>query len=311
MKYFYLQWTDKRPSQCYFTDQLPESINYHQLINIKGFTDIFETINVCGYFSEDFKPYHCENPVYKNRSYLLSHLQKSIRKMSCDKSVKTAKHLLDINPNYLLRRIPILMFEDVIPHESLSIIVWLMMATSKGFVLKKEMMEWILGVIYFLSTCKFHDEYKKIDTINTELIKINYGILQDTFLRACLIRVAYGGMKGDMKMINYCIELWVKRFKEGKSINNEKIHSIKISIDKLKRNEWDLSAIDFHCNHRLIPDIKQQYELYSEEYIKILIWKYSSRLNKRIQYTKDNEEYKDWLIIKKYVRWLQSNMLSN
>ena len=84
MKYFYLQWIDKRPSHCYFTDKLPENINYHQIINIKGYTDIYSKISLCGNFSEEFKSYHCEHPVYKNRSYLLSHLQKSIRIMRCE-----------------------------------------------------------------------------------------------------------------------------------------------------------------------------------------------------------------------------------
>ena len=69
-----------------------------------------------------------------------------------------------------------------------------------------------------------------------------------------------------------------------------------------------MCANDFHCNHSLIPEIKQQYELYSEDYIQTLIWKYSSRINKRINHKRDEDEYKDWLIIKKYVKWLQSKV---
>ena len=45
-----------------------------------------------------------------------------------------------------------------------------------------------------------------------------------------------------------------------------------------------------------------------EEYIKELIWYYSSSCNKRKTFHYDEEEYKDWLIIKKYVRFLQKNM---
>ena len=83
---------------------------------------------------------------------------------------------------------------------------------------------------------------------------------------------------------------------------------IKRSLVKLNRNEFELCANDFHCNHNLIPGIKKQYELYSEDYIKELIWNYSSRINKRINHERNEDEYKDWLIIKKYVKWLQMDI---
>ena len=116
-------------------------------------------------------------------------------------------------------------------------------------------------------------------------------------------------MKGDMKMINYFIELWSQRFKQNIHLNDSKIQYITHKLDPLLIRNWDLCANDFHCNPNLLKIVKKQYNLYSEDYIQKLICEYSSKKNKRIQNKKQNEEeYKDWKIIQKYVRYQQKNM---
>jgi hypothetical protein len=115
-------------------------------------------------------------------------------------------------------------------------------------------------------------------------------------------------MKGDMQMINYFIELWSEKFKNGEKINDSKIRYINHKLDPLKVEEWFLSANDFHCNHTLIPNVKKQYDIYSEEYIKSLIWNYSSSYNQRITSHYNEEEFKDWLIVRKFVRFQQKSM---
>ena len=148
------------------------------------------------YAVEYLDNYRFKPPLYKKRSYLVSHLQKSIRKMKHLKSVKTAKHLIDLDISSLLRRLPIIMFEDVIPHTSLPIIVWLMIAVSKGFLqIKSVMVQWLLGVVYFLSENKEHDKVHKIDSIDQNDINDNM------YLKSILLRISYGGMNGDMKML--------------------------------------------------------------------------------------------------------------
>ena len=72
--------------------------------------------------------------------------------MHHDKSIKIAKHIIDLDISSLLRRLPIIMFEDVIPHSSLPILIWLLIASSKGFEFKTIMIQWLLGVVYFLSS---------------------------------------------------------------------------------------------------------------------------------------------------------------
>ena len=70
------------------------------------------------------------------------------------KSVQTAKHIIDLDCNSFLRRLPIIMIEDVTLHESFPIIIWLMIAYYKGFEIKNEIVKWLLGVVYCLSVCE-------------------------------------------------------------------------------------------------------------------------------------------------------------
>ena len=56
-------------------------------------------------------------------------------------------------------------------------------------------------MIYFLSSCPKHDEYSFLNNSDLEGIKVN--IKDNIFLKSILIRRSYGGMKGDMKMLNY------------------------------------------------------------------------------------------------------------
>lgn len=310
MNIFYLEWIHKRPTVCEFRNTRPKDFTYHTQINIRGFKDVFERIDIYGNINPEFKNYEFpQNPYYTKRSFLISHLQKSIRKMHHDKSIKIAKHIIDLDISSLLRRLPIIMFEDVIPHSSLPILIWLLIASSKGFEFKTIMIQWLLGVVYFLSSKSKHDEYKKLKETNIKIIQDKH-LTNDqlTFIKSLYIRISYGGMKGDMEMINYFIDFWYERFKNNKSINDEKIKFITEKLEPLPRNKWDLCANDFHCNPQIIQDIKKQYDLYSEEYIKKLIWEYSSSINKRTSPFYNEEEYKDWLIIKKYVRYLQRNM---
>jgi len=302
MNIFYLEWTNKRPSFCEFRDSIPDNSNFTCHVKIRGFNEIFEEITLYGLIGKELEDYKFVKSPFTKRSYLLSHLQKCIRKMNHDKSIKTAKHLIDLDITSFLRRLPIIMFEDVIPHDSLPILIWLMIAVTKGFQMKTPMIQYLLGVVYFLSSCPKHDEYSFIKETNLSLIGNNL------YFKSLLIRISYGGMVGDMQMINYFIELWYDKFLNGEKINDSKIRYINHELDHLKMEEWYLSANDFHCNHTLIPNVKKQYDIYEEEYIKSLIWNYSSSYNRRITSHYEDGEFKDWSIIRNFVRFQQRNM---
>ena len=93
--FYYLEWLDKRPSKILITNEKPDKINYS--VDFKVNNEIY---TLCGNISKDFEDYIFLNEtLYTKNQYLLSHLQKSIRRMKTEKSVKTAKHLIDLDIN--------------------------------------------------------------------------------------------------------------------------------------------------------------------------------------------------------------------
>ena len=114
-------------------------------------------------------------------------------------------------------------------------------------------------------------------------------------------RKVYGGMKGDMQMIEY----YTQNMKMI-NINKDKIFIIKHSIDGLDKGEWLIEANDFHCNKHIIKYIKDKFPKYNEDYIKDLIWIFSSSINYRIDHLPHTKKQQnDWEKIQKTVRSYQ------
>ena len=295
--YFYLEWTERRPSIIQIKEQKPPSCNFIEDVIIDK-----KEYKICGNINKKFNKYypHCKL-VYKKDQYLLSHLQKCIRRMDDIKSVKTAKHLIDLNQQSFLRRLPILMMEDVTIHESVKVIVWLMIAVSKGYELKYQMVKWLLGIIYYLSNEKektsYHKNIKDKTEWNIEDENIN------TLLYSLRFRKCYGGMKGDMDMIEYYI---YHILNNNITCKNDKIPLIKIEMDNLHKKEWIYEANDFHCNHYIIKNIQRYFPKMNEEELKELIWKFSSSLNKREYIIYDEKLEVKWEKIKKVVKRIQN-----
>ena len=132
--YFYLEWLEKRPSKIIITKEKPKNINF-----ISEFKMNKEKFIICGNISNDFKNYEYSKELrYRKNQYLSSHLQKCIRRMDILRSIQTAKHFIDLDIQSFLRRLPIIMLEDVCIHNSFPILIWLMISISKGFQMKNE-----------------------------------------------------------------------------------------------------------------------------------------------------------------------------
>ena len=295
--YFYLTWYDRRPDNVILTNDKPSKINFSNTFKIKG-----KEYVICGYINPDFKRYF--PPVklqYKKNQYLLSHLQKSVRRMDSHKSVQTAKHLLDLDMNSFLRRLPIIMLEDVNIHESFPILIWLMIAYSKKFEMKNEIVKWLLGIVYHLSSSNEKTYYE-----NKEIKEIDITERQDIILETLRFRKAYGGLKCDMNMIEYYTQLL---YHNKVCVNSDKIPIVKCEMEPLLKKDWIYQANDFHCNRNIPCSVKRYFPKYSEEYIKELIWNFSSSQNNRMEMMKDKKQSKDWEIIKKHVKKIQKSCI--
>jgi len=295
--FFYLEWINKRPDKIILTNEKPENLNFEETYKIKK-----KEYTICGNINPDFTEYLQPLKLqYRKPQYLLSHLQKSIRRMEDVKSVQTAKHIIDLDCNMFLRRLPIIMIEDVTLHSCFPILIWLMIAYSKKFRMKNEIVKWLLGVVYLLSVCKEKTYYEKIsEEINISDKK------DDIMINSLRFRKAYGGMNGDMEMIEYYIWLLMN---DKINTNKEKIPLVKLKMDPLSKKEWIYQANDFHCNRSIIKQIKRRVPKMDEEYIQLLIWNFSSSQNNRIFVEQDKKQKNDWDKIKKVVKYIQKTCI--
>ena len=300
--FFYLEWKDKRPSICKLINERPKSYNFTSQFKVKGFEN---EINLYGNISDNFIEYYPDpKKLYKKDQYLQSHLQKCIRRKDQFRAIKTAKHLLDLDMTKFLRRLPIIMLEDVCIHESIIVIIWLMVAVNKGFRIRCEMVKWLLGVVNYLSNEDYKQYYSKLET--NIIPPENHGFKD--IIYSLKIRKSYGGMKGDMQMIEYYINQIIDHEIIPK---NDKIYIIKINNMKpLEHKEWIYQANDFHCNKYILPKTRgyiKNKKKYTEDYIKELIWIFSSSINTRVIIMNDEKKEKDWLEIKKIVKYIQKS----
>ena len=251
--FFYLLWKDRRPTTIKLLNEIPKEVNFSKNFKVKG-----ETHTICGWINPKFHIYYPPvKKTHKKSQYLSSHLQKCIRRMDDVKSIKTAKNFIELDYTGFIRRIPLIMLEDVSLHESFPILIWLMISNTKGFKLKIPIFKWLLGVVYHLSKCSEKTFYKKLKG------EIDMDNKDDIILNTLRFRKCYGGMEGDMEMI----EFYTQNL-ENINVNNDKIFIIKDTIEGLQNGEWLIEANDFHCNKYILDYIKARFPKYEKEYIK-------------------------------------------
>ena len=166
-------------------------------------------------------------PIYKcNRkisiSVVKSALQKNVRRCRPEQAVRCALHLINLSFTDFIRRVPIIILEDSILHPSFHILVWFMVADSKGFVINETHVRFFLQVVWEISSCKCRDplpheersaEWKSavntFGTMRCESLKSDY---HKTLVRAILCRARFGGMGGDVLMLKQYAYMWYLRF---------------------------------------------------------------------------------------------------
>ena len=351
--YFYLEWMGSKPKgQAVFQSEKPKKMNFKSTFHWntvqKG-----QEITLCGYFDylldvdpSDTTPiYKMEKEKkYKNAGFLKSLLQKSIRRGDPNLAVQSAYHLMHLDFDDFIRRLPIIMIEDTAAHTCFSTLVWFMVAAgAPSFKFDRSVYEYILGSVLVICNIPVYHavpnapkpqsagagasegggEPALIQPLSKKLIR--YNALKEPYKSMCYalqLRRAYGGMSCDMEMLDKYAEEWARI--SGITSDNTKwlqkapIRSIHLaSLPALMLTEWDVSAVDFHCAPQLIDHVVAEYPEYESrgEYIKKLIWHYSSKINKRITGTAaaTPREYKveDWNKIKKYVGRVQAYLLES
>lgn len=219
-------------------------------------------------FSRSTKINKIENEFF---NILKSNLQKQIRRKDIH-AIATCEAMLEMNPFDTLRRLVVIAAEDVEISKETSTIVWLMSAVSKNYVLTKGDINFVLKYLFNLVNHNvipyFHTDEEKQITVD-EILNSEHS--DKEYIAGIFFRTAYGGMPGDMRMMNQVC---------GTSLTN-KLRSFGIGmIIKTDLKICD-AAIDFHVYPSLCDEIFCDTGL-DPDLVKELIWNCSSKLNKRL-----------------------------
>jgi hypothetical protein len=311
-KYFYIKWSNEFLPDCvYWCKKKPDLVNYETIITWKS---INEKIYIIGYFEENSSSnFNNKETKYKNIAYIKSLLQKAIRRGNINVAIKSAFHFIKMDLLGFLRRILIIMIEDVIIHESFNVILWFMIVLSKdnSFKFKKYIIKYLLGVVYIITNINKKKVFKDNEKIDNDkfdvksILKIDNENL-DIIYSLCLRR-EYGGLKCDMLLI----EKYVKDIIENgiqEKYYKIIVKPIELIMENLYLEEWIIEAIDFHCEGKIVEYINKKYG-YSKKLIEKIIWSNNSKINYRI---KQNKLYqKEFNIIKNDLKKLQIYLLQN
>ncbi len=256
-----------------------------------------------------------------NVPLLKSNLQKAIRRFETSVALNSALLLLQLDPVQLIRRLPIIYIEDVCLIDSLPVLIWFLMA-DKDYVLTLRDKWHIIGFVKNL--CEVRNMYYPNDE-KVEQSFTHEQLITETnsdCLLAIYYRSLWGGMPGDMRMLQTSIRYYIDN---PDKIVKRTLYTYDELLTELESGtEVHLTildeAIDFHPFPKmltmLLKRIEDDYELPPDitgDTIKKYIWFCESGINYRKPLTIEkrdsmvNDEL--WSIIVRYLSDVRSALV--
>lgn len=271
----------------------------------------------CGQECEQEIPLRSEIPLMK------SNLQKAVRRRNAVAALTSAA-AMQLSPNAveLVRRIPIIMVEDVCVSRYIVPIVWFLVA-DKAYTLSLNDKWLLLEAVYEMCRCKTWYEYELFTASSTIVEPYSVAAIQEKYadldqfdvLMALHLRSMYGGMPVDIVMLNNTIEYYISNHPmvppaigdyERLEVRRA-IASILSEAGKVKVLE---AAIDFHPFPKLLRLLAKITEL-DENTIHELIWCVESAVNVRKPRTLIAAERaaatEDWRKIERSLSWARKD----
>ena len=337
-QYFYIDWnkaTNVDIPIAQWLEKKPKNVTWSQILKWKNVGDVM----ICctdnkSFIEEDNKDINIESQLkIINRklweekkplmNFFKSHLQKCFRRKKNIAALRTAYEIMLININELLRRVCIIIFEDVKLKDYFTTMVWLMAAVSKGFMLQSYHINLELKFINDLclennytdmaELNNYKNPYSTVDVRNLllEIEKCDeLSQTQKSLLYSIGLRIGYGGREGDMEMIFYYAIIWFNKFKEKKDV--EKMNIIKsafVSLEFCQNNRFKTiddfvyQGVDMNSYFKIVPEIYEEINHhYSEKEIETTIWFMSSGWNVRKPPAFDQKMKFCWEEIKEIVK---------
>lgn len=215
---------------------------------------------------------------------LKSNLQKAVRRCETSIALSSTLAIIQLNPIELLRRLPIIIIEDVTLLDSMPIIIWLMIA-DKEYILKPHDIHILLNIIWNLCNIQDYFYYHENDTKREFTHETLENHTNSNELLALYYRSLYGGMPGDIQLVNNATDYY--------SNFPNKIHKTTFNNFQLERfiiNTHIIpEAVDFHCYPQMITSIHNKTHIpYAK--IKEYIWNCLSGYNTRKPFTINSSE---------------------
>ena len=233
-----------------------------------------------------------------NKSLLISNVQKCIRRSLPDKAVRTSMVLMEYHLLTFVRRLPIIVMEDVILHPMMPRIVSIMEQVSKNEGISREDVAIMLQVIVDLCKCPQRDSLDT-DLLNQYTGREQLSATADKLINSLRLRAQFGGMGWDIEMLEKYARQWTMRFDENESKWRQFLHErfpnvISVNpatIRTLQKEDILLEAVDFHCSpitNILARKTEFQHLIYRlfgradvKDKISDIIWELRSSVNKR------------------------------
>ena len=250
-----------------------DNIDYDLITSIKNRKEKSQwKVWTCGENSEKWAPELKNSHSKWSIPILKSNLQKAVRRMNLNEAIQSGLELAILDPNALLRRLPIIAVEDVTLIKGTSVIICLMMMKKKYFTMKEItfIVKYITTLCYLEITFCNNENIVPTEIYREERIK-------NIELEMLFIRISYGGMKSDLLMLQRAMNLF----------EHESIEDVMYLIDEPEipkiidfKHAILLSSLDFHPTPWILNYIARKTNL-SKERIKELIWHGESALNVR------------------------------
>jgi len=180
-----------------------------------------------------------------NVSVLKSNLQKAVRRRNSTAAHATLKQLALQDPVEATRRLPIIMCEDTqLCPELFAECVWLMAAVSKGYNLTTQDLQIMHNALETMLEAPGRYNLR-VDVDDSELK------IRDAVTEVFAIRIAFGGMKGDMRFLGFL----ERRYAAGE-LPCVSAKTYTLGVESFHPQKHILpQAIDFHCFPKLLREI--------------------------------------------------------
>lgn len=218
---------------------------------------------------------HAIDARVKDTSFLVSLLQKAVRRGATSVAKRAAHELAHADPHALVRRLPIIAIEDIAANANLPVVVWLMLHVSRGAQLTRDDVLWLVAYAGALSVDHRREDvrHNAANILTAKRVWSKASDAADHGAMALVARTAYGGMSGDMDML-------LRAAQGGLSAAPSLDVKATPFDDRLLRTDVILAAVDFHCEPEMNTILARAHGVDPSD-IKAAIWQNDSCVNIR------------------------------